>query len=281
MALNDEDGGFVIFSGKKLWYASKEGLENTICKPKTNRVANKVRNSAKNRRIVEYPIFDQIMLKETDTFWVSFFDDAAVGKFPRNFKYDNGCLVYRVKSKNIEIKIPDDPELAVMEIKRFLLDQAGIQSPDDIVFKKKMEEQRISQLLQNEITDWSHIRGEKQQTTMISIFVEKIGSYYKLNLEERKGLMQKIKLGIFAGYFNNENIQMGGNQIVNIIGLDFDEDCKEFSIQRNDLYMTKINKKMIADTTLSSSYEIQDNVNVNKKSLLKNWQKYLKEVYKA
>ncbi len=280
MALNDEDGGFVIFSGKKLWYASKEGLENSICKPKTNRSVNKVRNSAKNRRIVEYPIFDEIMSKETDIFWISFFDDAATGKFPRNFKYDNGCLVYRVKSKNIEIKIPDDPDVAVIEIKRFLLDQAGIQSPDDIIYKKKIEEQRISQLLQNEITDWSHIRGEKQQTTMISIFVEKLGSYYRLNLEERKGLMQKIKLGIFAGYLNNENIQIGGNQIININGLEFDEDTKEFLVQRNDLYMNKINKKLIADTTLNSSYDIQDNSNYNKKSLIKNWQKYLKESYR-
>lgn len=276
MSTLDDDGGFVIFSGRKLWYTSKEGLENTLCKPKTTRNMVKVRNSAKNKRIVENEIFDKVMKNETDPFWITFFDDAAIGKFPRNCKYTNGCLIYRAKNKNIEISVSEDPETASSDVKKFLLENAGIQSPDDIERKKKIEEDRINELLKNEITDWNHIRGEKQQTTMISMYVVKIGNKYNLDLLERKGLMQKIKLGILAGYFNNQNIELENNQIKHIDGLEFDETTKQFNICHTNI-VTKIQKKVIADTTLHSSYDVADTQSNCKRSLIKLWQKYLKD----
>ena len=60
----EDDGSFVIFSENKLWYSSKKNNEIPVTKIIN---INKVRNSAKNKRIVEFPIFDEIMKLETDS----------------------------------------------------------------------------------------------------------------------------------------------------------------------------------------------------------------------
>jgi len=279
---SDDNGGFVIFSGNKLWYASKEGLENTLCKTKSTRGVNKVRNSAKNKRVIEFQLFEDIKCKENDGYWFSFFEDAAVGKFPRNFKYCNGILSYRVKNKTSELKVPEgDLDEVTIVIKNFLFESAGIISPTDLQERRLQEELKISTMHNNEFVSWSQVRSEKQQLILISIFAEKIGEQFGLTLEERKALVQQVKLGILAGFFNSSTIEISGNQIVQIEGLQFNEESREFIIDTELCKITKPFKKNVQDTTAETSQETDETDAVNmKKSLLKNWNRYITEMNK-
>jgi hypothetical protein len=251
MNMNDE-GGFVIFSGTKLWYSSKEAP----VKSQKNGIG-KVRASAKAKRIVEFEEFDRLMSIETDPYWRSLFDEASVGKFPRNFKFQNGVLNYKIRSKTIEQSIPKDAEEALNIVKKFFLETAGILSPDDLKRKKIEEEKRISEMIMNEVISWNQIRSEKQRMIMISLYVENLGKQYGLNVEERKGLVQNIRIGVLAGYLNAENIEIIGNCIENIYGLEYNKEISEFEIIKEKCPLPKINRKLAQDdfTTLRSSKE--------------------------
>ena len=295
----NEEGGFVIFSGTKLWYSSKEAP----IKSQKNSLG-KIRASAKTKRIVEFEEFDKLMNLETDPYWRSLFDEAAIGKFPRNFKFQNGVLNYKIRSKTIEQNIPKDTEEALYVVKKFFLDTAGILSPDDLKRKKLEEEKRISEMIMNEVMSWNQIRSEKQRMIMISLYVENLGKRFELSIEERKGLVQNIRIGVLAGYFNSENIEIIGNCIENIKGLEYNEESKEFEIRKEMCPVPKINRKNIgSDSTmysktggLSGSYSddedsdednyIQEsksgslNSGSSSLSMKKRWGKFLSEISK-
>jgi hypothetical protein len=285
----NEDGGIVILAGAKILYSSKE---NTIKTAKPNNVV-KIRASAKAKRVVEYPIFDKMMEYETDMFWKSLFDEAATGKFPRNFKYQNSTLNYKIRSKNVEYVIEESkPEEAMQITKRFLLEHAGIQSPEDRRRKKIEEEKRISEMLMNESIHWSQIRSERQRMIMISLFVESLGRKYNLIMEERKGLVQNIRIGILSGYLNSENIEIIGNSIVDIRGLEYNEIKKEFEINKDQCKLSKINRKHnidTADPTLTYEQDEspcgdvnmdQDGSSHSSQSLKKRFTKFLSDISK-
>lgn len=280
--MEEQDGGFVIFSGNKLWYSSKEGIESNVTKTKVNRTINKVRNSAKVKRVIEFQLFEDIKNTEKDPYWYSFFEDAAIGKLPRNVKFISNILSFRNKNKLQEVIIPDDIEEAKVAIKLFLFDYANIISPDDLRERKEIEEHRLSQINCSEINSWNQIKNEKQQSILISIFSEKIGLYYKLNLEERKTLIQRIKIGILSGYLNSGNIDVVDSQIIQIHGLEFNPQNREFVINTDICKVVKPVKKIYNDTnneTFDNTKSFSSKEN-EKKSLIKNWNRYILDVSK-
>lgn len=275
----EEDGGFVIFSGNKLWYSSKNKNEAQIPKQKAIRGVNKTRNAAKNKRVIEFPIFDEIMKNQTDTYWISFFDECAVGKLPRGFKYSNNILYYRVKNKNIEVLIPDEPLEAEIIVKKFVYENAGIISPSDLNEKRETEERRIAALAVNENIQWSNIRNEREQSIVLSTFIDKISDSMSLNKEEEKSLYQIIKLGIYSGYLTNDNIVMYQGQITEIMGLEFDYENRKFLINEELRKNNKHNKKFIIEDSIETkTYQEENEVNFNKKCLIKQWGKYVSEL---
>lgn len=274
----DEDGGFVIFSGNKLWYSSKK-IEVSSPKQKSIRGINKTRNAAKNKRVIEHPIFEEIMNLQKDSYWISFFDECAIGRFPRGFKYSNGILYYRVKNKNIETLVPTEPLEAEIVIKRFIYENAGIISPSDLNMKREAEEQRIAALTVNENIQWGSIRNEKDQSIILSSFIETISESMKLSNEESKNLYQIIKLGIYSGFLTSDNIVMVGGNIIEITGLEFNPDTRNFSINEEIKRNVKIFKKNTTDDTIETrTYQEENDPSFNKKCLIKRWNKYISEL---
>lgn len=290
----NEDGGIVILAGAKILYSSKDN--GVVKNVKSNVVTTaKVRASAKAKRVVEYPIFDKMMECETDAFWKSLFDEAATGKFPRNFKYQNGILNYKIRSKTVEQEINEENlEECIETTKKFLLEHAGIQSPEDRRRKKLEEEKRIAEMLMNENVVWNQIRSEKQRMIMISLFVEGLGKKHNMSVEERKGLVQNIRIGMLAGYFNANNIEIIGTRIIDIKGLEYNEDTKEFEINKEVCKLSKVSRKYNYDTsndlTLSGyddetldnnlCQEGNDGSGSSSQSLKKRFSKFLSDISK-
>jgi hypothetical protein len=217
---------------------------------------------------------------QTDLYWKSLFEDAATGKFPRNFKFNDNILSYRNKNKTIELKIPSDLEEADVLVKNFIYDNASIISPEDLKKRRAEEEEKMALLSTSEITSWSQIRSDKQQYLLISIFVENIGKVYNLSMDEKLGLIQKIKIGILAGYFNSSNIIISENQIMQIEGLEYNTDDKDFHINTSNCKPTA-NKKLTTETTFETPTDGDETENLNgKKNFYKKWQKYLNEMYR-
>jgi len=241
-----DEGGFVILAQNRVVYSTRE----VPVKSQKSISVGKVRASAKNKREVIFPIFDKMMQIEEDPYWKFLFDEAATGKFPRNFKFQNGVLNYKIRSKTEEQALNlEDVTESILVAKRFFLDKAGLQSAEDRHQKKLEEEKRISEMIMNEVISWSQIRSEKQRMIMISLYVETIGKEHGLTVEERKGLVQNIRIGMLGGYFNSDNIKIIGNRITEIEGLEFIEETKEFRINKEICKPSKIPKKPTVDYT--------------------------------
>jgi hypothetical protein len=280
----NEEGGFTIFAGTKPWYSLKE----VPAKSQKNSIG-KVRASAKAKRIVEFQEFDNMMLIEKDPFWRALFDEAATGKFPRKFKFQNGVLNYKSGSKIWEQALPQDAEMAAEMAKKFFF-KGDIISPEDIR-RKILEEEKITSLMSlNEVISWNQIRSEKQRMIMISLYVETIGKKYNLSMEERKGLVQNIRIGILAGYLNSENIEILGNCIENIHGLEYNKEKCEFEINREICPVPKITRKMnhedltsyqtddvCSDDEMDESPNSSSSLN-SSQSMKKRWNKFLSEI---
>lgn len=274
----DDDSGFVIFSGNKLWYSSKKKTEPT----EPNKViknVNKVRNAAKNKRVVEFPIFDEILKRQTDSYWISFFDECAIGKLPRGFKYINNILYYRIKNKTLELLITDSSQESEDLIKKFVYENAGIISPTDLDEKRASEEAKVANITYNNV-QWYQIRNEREQYLMLTIFAEKIANYLNLNEEESKALIQTIKLGLLSGFLTNENMVMENGQISEVIGLEYDSDRRKFIINQELRKNINKNKRIIyEDSTETKTLQDDNDVNLqNRRCLIKQWNKYLLEL---
>jgi hypothetical protein len=278
---SDNDGGFVIFSGNKLWYSSKDGIENTICKPKTFRNTNKIRNSAKTRRVIEFQIFEDIKNIEKDQFWVSFFEDAAIGKFPRNLRFNNNILNYRHKNRNVEMPLQGTPLEAAAFVKAFVNENAGIISPTDIKEKKAIDEKCLQDSANIEINNWRQIKNEKQQYILISLFVQLMGEKYELNFEEKVKLTQQIKLGLLSGYLNSTNIILENGNIIEIEGLEFIDSSREFRINTDICKIVKVPKRSNNDTLvdITNLKTIEEGEFISR-DLLKSWSRYINDVNK-
>jgi hypothetical protein len=177
--------------------------------------------------------------------------------------------------------LPEDITEAASVIKLFLFENANIISPDDLIEKREAEERRIIQNMVSEINSWAQIKNEKQQSILISLFVERLGEIYKLSLDERKGIIQQIKIGILSGYLNLTNIEIIDGQIHQIHGLEFEPSERRFIIDTEKCKNVKVIKKASQETANITSGQTKSSVVIdNKKSLVKLWNRYILELNK-
>ena len=229
---SSNDGGFVIFSGRQTWYSSStDGLPQTKTKTKAPRAVNKNRASAKTIPPAVYPIFQSCAALTDDPYWKRLMQEAATGIFPRSFRYQNGVLTHRMKSKTRECPIPtEDPVQTLAAVRQFMMTVAGISSPMDIEIQKIEIEKRLADYMAQEFKSWSEIQTTQHRTILIGLFVEKIGNELNLDLPQREALDNSIKLGILAGHLNADNIRVRGNTIASIDGLIRDSETGQFRI---------------------------------------------------
>jgi hypothetical protein len=283
----DDDGSIVILSGNKPLWSSKDNLEPI--KTKTVKSITKVRASAKNKRIVEFQIFDDLMKYETDPTWITTLDDAAQGKFPRNFKFQNGILTYKLRSKNVDHPIIGNDKNSLDAMKDFFF-KYNVASPEDIKKRKDAEITMLNSEQYDEEMSWSQIRSDKQKTVMISLFVENLSEIHNLSPENRRGLVQNIRMGILAGYLNNDNIHVENNSITKIDGLIYDKSLKQFIIDKSKCVLPVIKPKITNQHTLMSSNNYSDDNDFSiegssssksgkqNQDLMKNWNRFLNEL---
>jgi hypothetical protein len=273
----EEDGSFFILSGNKLWYSSKKNNEQNLPKTKAVKNTTKVRNAAKNKRVIEYQIFEDIMKNQSDPYWISFFDECAVGKLPRGFKFINNVLYYRIKSKTLETLIPEEPLEAEILIKKFIFEHAGIISPKDLNERREAEEFKANNN-NTENTLWSSIKNEREQSILISSFVERVSECFNLSKENSQNLTQVIKLSIYSGFLGNENIILENGAISEIIGLEYNDYDKKFLINEElRKNIRNIKKVIVEDNDNKTVQDDNDQLN-NRKCLIKHWNKYITEL---
>jgi hypothetical protein len=191
--------------------------------------SGKARRS-KNQPAILNPIFEQCTQHITDPFWISIFNQAAIGKFPRGFLFKDNSLTYKRGTKISRIDLSTDPVTAATELMTFFGRMAGIMSTADQARSRQELEDRLTEGVSLHTCTWADIKKKKVREMLIGSFVEDLVKQYELVDRERIQLRSMINLGFILGHFSSTNVQFSQGRIHGIAGLDFDATTRKFSI---------------------------------------------------
>ncbi len=187
----------------------------------------KPKKSQKNREVVNR-IFTECASVIDDPFWIDKFNNAARGKFPQKFCYNNGTLIYRKGSKPPSVEVPNDNIEAAYICMEFFKKYGGIFSPMDAQNSIDIHDEIDNNGYIDPLT-WD-TANKKVRDALISYYVLALKSNMTLNDFESKQLRQTINLGIINKFFGKENIIVDNNRIKSIGGLLWNDVDRRFTI---------------------------------------------------
>jgi len=214
---------------------------------------------SKNQPQIVNPIFEACAQKITDSFWVSVFSQAAIGKFPRGFMFKDNALTYKRGTKIQRIELSTDPSIAVIESMSFFTRTAGIMSSTDQERSRRELEDRLLESQSLHSCSWTEIKKKKVREMLIGTFIEDLVHKYGLSDREKINLKSMINLGFILGYFQNNNVHFEHGRIQSIAGLNYDEVTRKFSIDSSCVpRISKSSKNKFSKTEEDSDGLIKD-----------------------
>jgi hypothetical protein len=216
------DGTFIIFSKSRAIYQGGEDKPQAITK--------RSRRTLKLGVEILYPIFKEAAeyIKD-DAFWHKILEDASRGHFQKMYRYTNGTLSFKQKSKVYSKEIcQDDPELCLKNVQDFMQSNGCYSNKDHQIHLQEIEQKRNE--ASQTILEWKNIKSRKTKRLLISRYVAYLGEHYTLNKLELSQLVYVVRSANSIGLINNDTINMQNNQIVDIDILCFDTETRDFFI---------------------------------------------------
>ena len=211
------------------------------------------------------PIFEECAHLTLDPYWISIFNQAAIGKFPRGFMYRDGYLTHKKGNRVQRLEVPIAAIEAYSACLSFFNKTAGMMSSSDIAKNQQEYDQRISNTKSIFDCTWSDIKNSEIRKFIFSDFTEELSKQYDLEPEERLQLSTAIHLGFYLGYFQDGNVDFREGKLHSIQGLHFDPQNRIFYVD------PKLHPKALKTS------KRKETTNRDKNSLLTQWNKYLEK----
>jgi len=266
------DGTFVILSkGRAIFQGGDD----------KNQLSNKrERRATKLKTEIINPIFKKAAeYIKNDPFWYKILIDASKGYFLKMYRYINGTLTFKQKSKVFSKEIcQDNAELCLRNVQDFMQSN-GTYSLNDHELKMK-EDQELQNEASNIILEWKAIKSKKIKKILISSYIDYLKVHYSLTDYELSKLINLIKLCYSVGFINNSSVIMENNEIVDIDILCYDPATKDFFIDADAKIpkTTRRSKKYIKSDQDNDSEVICQDLNTNivkiSKSRSGDWNKF-------
>ena len=238
----------------------------------------------KERRITKlneetiYPIFKKAAeYIKNDLFWFKILINASKGYFQKMYRYINGTLTFKQKSKVYSKEIcQDNPELCLKNFQEFMQSNGTYSTNDHELNIKKIDE--LKDAASNIVLDWKKIKSKKIKKILISIYIDYLADRYCLTKYELSKLINVLKLAYSVGLINSSSVIMENNQIADIDVLCYDPSTKDFFIDA-DAKVPKTSRRSKKYSKSDEDDEIvcQDlNTNLVKisKSRFSDWNKF-------
>ena len=248
---------------------------------------NKGLRKHKLNRSIIFPEFQEMKKIETSEYWSNLLNRFSKNIPPKDFKYLNGVLYYKAKTKKHRAELiidKEEIEISLEKFKNFLKDR-GFLSPE--------EREEIHEIIENtreeeklEIQSWKDIL--KNRDYHIRNYIISLKEEHNLNEKETINLESIIRMGISSDFFNEENIVIEKEKIKHFEKLGWDNEKRIFFI---DTEGYKYNKKKVEreeKDDIWTSYTVEtsnDNVvfykiKLKNLSIDKKWIKFLNLIYK-
>lgn len=208
--------GIYANNGTKPWLS----FLTPVSKTDTNSLVK--RKSKKVQPNIVHPIFDECVKTTTDPYWISIFQKASYGKFPKKFSYCNGIMQYKKGTKIESLEIDLEPVQASIEYMRFFKRCDGLMSDIDI----------SSYTVNTVVTEmkWSKLSPRFRKILMIG-FVEFNVNNYKLDKKEKLAFENMLFIGFILKDFNKDNVVLSLGKISHINGLLFEESTRSWQFK--------------------------------------------------
>jgi len=213
---------------------------------------------------ITQPIFLKCCQYTVDKFWDKIFDDLAYGKMPFGVYFSRGFLCCSGKTTEcVQVIEHQNPKLIHDKVYNFLNEKVGILSPTEKLNKQK-EVEIIGQQNKDKRCNWVDIKKKNVKDLLIERFATNMKSLHNLTIKQTQYLISVIGMALMFKSITSKHIEMNDMVIQNIEGITFKKCEIIFDL---DLYNTDSDKSMCSQE-------------INKKSMIDHWVKYLFELNK-
>lgn len=179
------------------------------------------------RQEIKHHILENAVEYTMDVFWKDRLMDAARGKFPKGFYYQDGCIVHSKNNKERRVLLPTNPLDTAKAFIQFL-QFSGIYSDRDIEFAKLDAAMRNDSFVQRPIT-WTKI-SKKMKISMIRSYAQSMARLWNLTTESARDFQTVLEIGFRNDAINKNNIEFNGIKITLIRDVYMDETTGKFFI---------------------------------------------------
>jgi hypothetical protein len=176
--------------------------------------------------------------------------------------------MHKKGNKIVRCEIPDSYSEAFFTSKEFFRVSGGIMSAEDQKRMKQFEEEKLAEQEAKKKYEWKDIKTEKLKEILINEFIKDLATKMNFNEEEKKELITTVKKGFLLKYFNSKNVIMSGFKIVEIDGLIYNEEIREYEIDPRYIQNRKSKKE-------NKGLGIEKTDDSPELNFLKMWEKYL------
>lgn len=199
-----------------------------------NQVKAEPKPKKNNKKKIVHPMFTYFATQCNDAYWIKRFNIWSTGKLPKCFAVIDDVVIYKKSGKGHEVmewkrtgNLLDD----TMSCIEFFKTHGGLFSKKDEMEAIAIEESMTPSsdpcpVLETEDSNlpknWAQY-DKKMQELLIKNYIQQIGDQMKFNQKDRQLLLQTIRLAVVAKNFNKNNIVIKDKKIVDIVGLQWDE----------------------------------------------------------
>lgn len=227
--------------------------------------------------------FEDMREFNDNVFWDKTLMKFSRNLFPKDFRYTNSTLYYKVKSKKHKDEIFIDTQNLEQTYHKLIefLRSKGIIPITDV---NDDYEKDIENIERKEITVWKD--AGKMKSLLIFQYIKLMQSKYELNVKETTQLESLLKISLYNDIIKSENIVIKNEKISKIIGLEWSKESRIFRIDKTELDHIKFSKSSEKDVEsfyTISSYSDDNNLAMGSEiktiDISKEWIDFLKIIY--
>lgn len=209
----------------------------------------KVKNKSRTN-VINNPIFIDSQKFLNDDYWINFFNDLAYNRFPKGFKYSEGCLCFRKPGKIYKIKVEQDPDAVAKQVIDFFHQYGDIYSPQEKVSVESEERSDVT---------WKSLKNIEKKA-YLNRYINKMIKKWNLKNEEAQQFSNTINNGVSDGSIKSKRIILQNKEIGSIEDIEY----------KNN----KIEIKLTSKRNKTSKSTCKDKIN----PYIKQWMEVLKKI---
>ena len=177
-------------------------------------------------------MFEECQKYTFDAYWKDVFHLCACNKFPKGVRYSSQTNTLTIKTSNKleSFDLPTSSKELVFVLISLFREKLRMFSPSDLQIKQS-EFDKIKQEHHVEVDcEWKKLKPKSIKEIIKMNYIIELSKKYQLTQKEQKQLLNTINLAFHFKKLSSDHIEYSNGKILNIKGLEFDEEKREWYV---------------------------------------------------